>query len=162
MGQLLSTHQLTKQYGKVTVLHEASFELRDGELHALLGANGAGKSTLCKMIAGLTSSTSGSMSLDGSSYRPANKQSAEAAGVQIIQQELNLIPTLSIAENLFLSCLPQAPESSGEMNSANNRRKHCHGWDSSILIRRYQYRSLASAKGRWSKSQPHWHANANF
>lgn len=97
---------MTKRYGKVTVLRDVSFDLAPGEIHALLGANGAGKSTLCKMIAGLTSVTQGSMELSGKPYQPANKQSAELAGVQIIQQELNLIPTLSIAENISLSRLP--------------------------------------------------------
>ncbi len=98
---------MTKRYGAVTVLHEVDFDVRPGEVHALLGANGAGKSTLCKMIAGLTGVSGGSMSLDGQSYRPGDKQQAEAQGVQIVQQELNLIPTLSVAENLFLARLPR-------------------------------------------------------
>ena len=80
--------------------------VRAGEIHALLGANGAGKSTLCKIISGLVSATDGTMQLAGRPFMPANKQEAEAAGVEIVQQELNLVPTLSVAENLFLSRLP--------------------------------------------------------
>lgn len=97
---------MTKHYGDVTVLNDVDFDVRPGEVHALLGANGAGKSTLCKMIAGLTGISGGTLSLDGEIFQPADKQRAESCGVQIVQQELNLIPTLSVAENLFLTRLP--------------------------------------------------------
>lgn len=103
---LLQTRGLTKRYGDVTVLNNVTLEVRGGEIHALLGANGAGKSTLCRVISGLTPATTGSMQLCGSPHRPAGKQQAEAAGVEIVQQELNLIGTLSVAENLFLTQLP--------------------------------------------------------
>jgi ribose transport system ATP-binding protein len=89
------------------VLDQVDFEVRHGEIHGLLGANGAGKSTLCKIFAGLQRPTDGSMLLQGTRYHPTNKSAAEKAGVGIVQQELNLIPTLSVAENLFLSHLPQ-------------------------------------------------------
>jgi len=102
---ILSVQALTKRYA-VTVLDNACFELRPGEIHGLLGANGAGKSTLCKIIAGLVAPTAGSMSLQGHAYSPLNKQAAESDGIQIVQQELNLIPTLSVAENLFLGRMP--------------------------------------------------------
>jgi ribose transport system ATP-binding protein len=88
------------------VLENCDLQVRAGEIHALLGANGAGKSTMCKIIAGLIPPHAGTMTLCGRPYAPANKQSAEAAGVQIVQQELNLIPTLSVAENLLLARLP--------------------------------------------------------
>ena len=88
------------------MLHEVDLEVRAGEIHGLLGANGAGKSTLCKMIAGLVMPTAGSMTLDGQAFAPQSKQQAETAGVQIVQQELNLIPTLDVAHNLFFTRLP--------------------------------------------------------
>ena len=97
---------MTKRYGNVTVLSDVDFNVRAREIHALLGANGAGKSTLCKMIAGLTDVSAGVMQIGAGEYSPRNKQDAESSGVQIIQQELNLIPTLSVAENLFLAQLP--------------------------------------------------------
>lgn len=103
---LLTVRDMTKRYA-VTVLDHARLEVRAGEIHGLLGANGAGKSTLCRIIAGLLSPTSGTMTLAGSRYAPANKQSAEVAGVQIVQQELNLIPTLTVAENIMLGRMPQ-------------------------------------------------------
>ncbi len=103
---LLSAGELTKSYA-VTVLDRAQIDVHAGEIHGLLGANGAGKSTMCRIIAGLIPATSGNMSLAGQPYSPANKQAAEASGVQIVQQELNLIPTLSVAENIMLGRLPQ-------------------------------------------------------
>jgi len=101
----LSLKGISKDYA-VRVLNHVDFELRAGEIHALLGANGAGKSTLCNIIAGLTPATAGEMFCDDTVYSPVDKQQAEARGIQIVQQELNLIPTLSIAENLFLTQLP--------------------------------------------------------
>ncbi|MBN69486.1 MAG: sugar ABC transporter [Gimesia sp.] len=101
-----SAEGLSKDY-VVRVLDGVSFELRAGEIHALVGANGAGKSTLCKMISGLVLPTEGQMQLNGVPYSPADKRSAESLGVQIVQQELNLIPTLSVAENLLLGRYPQ-------------------------------------------------------
>tara|TARA_R110002049_G_scaffold27321_2_gene94084 strand:- start:192910 stop:194568 length:1659 start_codon:yes stop_codon:yes gene_type:complete len=103
---LLQTAGLTKRYGNVTVLDDVAFELRSGEIHALIGANGAGKSTLCKIISGLTQSSAGTMKMRQHPYRPAGKLDAEAVGVQIVQQELNQISTMSVAENLFLGRLP--------------------------------------------------------
>ncbi len=102
---LLRCNSLSKTY-TVSVLSDVSFELMPGEIHALLGANGAGKSTFCKIIAGLISATSGSMTLQGAPYAPANKQQAEASGVQIVQQELNQIATLTVSENLLFNRLP--------------------------------------------------------
>lgn len=102
----LNATSMTKRYGNVTVLDGVDFDVRSGEVHALLGANGAGKSTLCKLISGLVDTTTGQMLLDGKAFAPTNKQDAESRGVQIVQQELNLIPTLNVAENLFLAHLP--------------------------------------------------------
>jgi ribose transport system ATP-binding protein len=106
MKVALSVRGLTKSYGNVTVLNDVSIDFHAGHLHALLGANGAGKSTLCKIISGLVSASAGQMSLGGGDYQPGSKQDAEASGVQIVQQELNLIETLSVAENLRLASLP--------------------------------------------------------
>lgn len=88
------------------VLRGINIEVRSGEIHALIGANGAGKSTLSKIIAGLLRPDSGTLALDGQPYAPPNRRAAGDAGVQIVHQELNLIPTLSVGENLFLSRLP--------------------------------------------------------
>lgn len=103
---LLVANNLSKQYGRVTVLDSVSIDVAAGEIHALIGANGAGKSTLCKILSGLVARTSGEIVFDAKGYDPRNKQGAESVGIEIVQQELNLIPTLSVAENLMLTRLP--------------------------------------------------------
>jgi ribose transport system ATP-binding protein len=89
------------------VLVDFRFALQPGEVHALVGSNGAGKSTFARILAGLTARDGGDMQLDGRPYNPISKREAERAGVVIVLQELNVIGTLSIAENLFLNRLPQ-------------------------------------------------------
>lgn len=103
---LLEVTSLTKRYGEQTVLLDCQLEVRAGEIHTLLGGNGAGKSTMVRIIAGLVNRTAGQMKLAGQSYEPKNKRDAEVAGVEIVQQEFNLIPTLTVAENLLLTRLP--------------------------------------------------------
>src|SRR5208282_3371304 len=88
------------------VLQDVDLDLSPGEVHVLMGANGAGKSTLARIISGLVQPDAGSMMLERSSYRPAGKARAESLRVQIVQQELTLIHTLSVAGNLFLNRLP--------------------------------------------------------
>jgi ribose transport system ATP-binding protein len=118
MTTLLKMEKISKIFGSNKVLSDINLEFQRGKIHALLGSNGAGKSTLCKIVAGLTQASSGSMwSSDHSENRssesalvpfaPLNKQQAEEIGIQIVQQELNLIDTLDVAQNLFLRRLPQ-------------------------------------------------------
>src|SRR3984957_5433296 len=92
----------------IPVLSDVTLSLRAGEVLALTGENGAGKSTLSKIIGGLVDPTTGTMRLGGSAYAPASRSAAEALGVRMVMQELNLLPTLSVAENLFLNRLPQS------------------------------------------------------
>ncbi|MEZ6123080.1 MAG: sugar ABC transporter ATP-binding protein [Planctomycetaceae bacterium] len=103
---LLDVRNISRTFGAVTVLDSCCLQIAAGEIHALLGANGAGKSTLVSIIAGLIPPTVGEMTLSGQLYAPRDKQAAEHLGVQIVQQELNLIPTLTVAENLQLNRLP--------------------------------------------------------
>jgi ribose transport system ATP-binding protein len=105
IAPFLRLHGIGKCYA-APVLQDVDLDLMPGEVHALMGANGAGKSTLARIISGLVRPDAGSMTLQASPYRPAGKAVAESFGVQIVQQEPTLIPTLSVAENLFLSCLP--------------------------------------------------------
>jgi ribose transport system ATP-binding protein len=104
---VLSVTGIGKTYAE-PVLADVDLDLRAGEVLALTGENGAGKSTLSKIIGGLVDPTTGSMRLGGESYAPASRTAAEALGVRMVMQELNLLPTLSVAENLFLNRLPQA------------------------------------------------------
>src|SRR5688572_21678538 len=88
------------------VLTDISLTLMRGEVLALTGENGAGKSTLSKIIGGLVTPTTGQMQFQGQDYRPGSRTQAEELGVRMVMQELNLLPTLSVAENLFLDNLP--------------------------------------------------------
>ncbi|ANW49048.1 ABC transporter ATP-binding protein [Burkholderia pseudomallei] len=88
------------------VLDDVSLALYPGEALALTGENGAGKSTLSKIVAGLVAPTTGAMRLAGAEYAPHSRAHAEALGVRMVMQELNLVPTLTVAENLFLDRLP--------------------------------------------------------
>jgi ribose transport system ATP-binding protein len=89
------------------VLTDFSFELAGGEVHALIGSNGAGKSTFARILCGLTRAEGGQLRLGGAVYAPRSKREAEAAGVVMVLQELNVIGSLSVAENLFLNRLPR-------------------------------------------------------
>jgi len=104
---VLSVSGIGKTYAE-PVLADVSLSLRAGEVLALTGENGAGKSTLSKIIGGLVEPTAGTMRLGGAPYAPASRTEAEALGVRMVMQELNLLPTLSVAENLFLNRLPRA------------------------------------------------------
>lgn len=89
------------------VLADIDLEFLPGETLALTGENGAGKSTLSKIVAGLIDPTAGEMWLGDTPYRPASRSEAERLGIRMVMQELSLVPTLSVAENLFLGHLPQ-------------------------------------------------------
>jgi ribose transport system ATP-binding protein len=102
---LLSIKRLTKAFA-APVLKEIDFSVASGEVVALTGENGAGKSTLSKIIAGLITADSGEMLLDGERFAPGHRAAAERAGVRMVLQELGLIGTLSIAENLLLGHIP--------------------------------------------------------
>ena len=103
---LLCVRGLKKSYN-VPVLHEFDFDLEAGEVHALVGGNGAGKSTFARILAGLLRPDSGAVMLQGQSFAPPSKTSAEEAGVVMVLQELNVLGTLTVAENLFLNRLPR-------------------------------------------------------
>ncbi len=104
--QLLQVTRLQKSYN-VPVLVDFSFTLQRGEVHALVGSNGAGKSTFARILAGLTERDGGDIQLEGRPHHPISKREAEHAGVIMVLQELNVIPTMSIAENIFLNRLPR-------------------------------------------------------
>ena len=89
------------------VLADVTLSLHPGEALALTGENGAGKSTLSKIVGGLVAPSTGSMTLMGADYAPKSRHEAEALGVRMVMQELNLLPTLTVAENLFFDRLPR-------------------------------------------------------
>ena len=105
-GPLLQVKALQKSYS-VPVLADFSFELIVGEVHALIGSNGAGKSTFARILCGLTHADSGEIQFNGLPHAPRSKREAEHAGIVMVLQELNVVAALSVAENIFLSRLPQ-------------------------------------------------------
>lgn len=104
-SELIATG-LVKSFGGVTVVNDVDITVRQGEVLCLLGENGAGKSTVAKMLAGVVKPDSGVMTLDGEPYAPSSPAAAIHAGVGLIHQETNLVPDLSIAENVFLGRQP--------------------------------------------------------
>jgi D-xylose transport system ATP-binding protein len=108
-GTLLAMKEITKSFPGVKALDGVSFDLNQGEIHALVGENGAGKSTLIKILAGVYPHPEygGEIMLDGSERRFANVRESEHAGIAVIFQELSLVKELSVAENIFLGREPR-------------------------------------------------------
>ena len=103
---ILSATGIDKAFPGVQALAHVDFDLRAGEVHALVGENGAGKSTLTRIIAGVEAPDGGCMRLAGRPYDPESRLDAEGQGVRMVMQELNLIGNLTVAENIFLERLP--------------------------------------------------------
>lgn len=101
-GPLLTISGLTKAYAQVVANEDVSFDIREGEVHALLGENGAGKSTLVKMIYGLVNPDRGEMHLRCAPFAPAEPRAARAAGVAMVFQHFSLFDALNVAENIAL------------------------------------------------------------
>jgi len=99
---LLTISGLTKAYPGVVANDTVSFEIKVGEVHALLGENGAGKSTLVKMIYGLVKPDSGTMTLHSAPFAPAEPRAARSAGVAMVFQHFSLFDALNVAENVAL------------------------------------------------------------
>ncbi|MGA9652256.1 sugar ABC transporter ATP-binding protein [Pedobacter sp.] len=99
---MLEAINITKKFGGVSALSNVSLKLPTGKVTAIIGENGAGKSTLMKILSGVYGDYGGDLILNGTVMRFKNTREAQQAGIAIIHQELNLIPHLTITENLFL------------------------------------------------------------
>ena len=106
---LLAARSITKKFPGVTALKEVSFDLREGEIHALCGENGAGKSTLIKLLSGIHphGSYEGRFEANGEEARFSGIADAARAGIAVIYQELALVEEMTVAENIFLGCEPR-------------------------------------------------------
>ncbi|RUU82213.1 sugar ABC transporter ATP-binding protein [Mesorhizobium sp. M7A.F.Ca.MR.362.00.0.0] len=102
MSPRLQFKGISKLFPAVRALHEVSLSVGAGEIHGLLGENGAGKSTLLRILSGVYRPTAGSVLIDGEPVTLANPVAARAAGVAMIHQELQQVPRLSVAQNMFL------------------------------------------------------------
>ena len=103
---LLTLSGIQKRFGGVVALGGVDFELRAGEIHALLGENGAGKSTLMKVLSGVHRPDQGEIKIDGVTKQIRDVSDAKRLGIRLIHQELALAPNLTVAENLFLGQEP--------------------------------------------------------
>ena len=103
---LLEVAGLTKSFLGQRALDGVDFTLRPGEIHALLGENGAGKSTLIKAVTGVVQRDAGTVRLDGVEIMPRDSEEAVKAGIATVYQEVNLLPNLTVAQNLFLGRQP--------------------------------------------------------
>jgi ribose transport system ATP-binding protein len=112
---------IVKSFGGNAVLHGVDFELRKGEVHALMGGNGAGKSTLMKILQGVHAPDAGEVKINGAPVQIRSPQEAQENGIAMIFQEFSLIPTLSVAQNIFLNSEPRGK--GGLLDDRESRRR---------------------------------------
>ena len=98
---MLIAQNITKKFAGVTALNNVNLELHPGKVNAIIGENGAGKSTLMKVLSGVHVDYEGSIIYNNETLKLTGTRDAEAKGIVIIHQELNLVPGLSITENIF-------------------------------------------------------------
>ena len=103
---LLSVQGLSKSFGGLQALNDVSLDVRRGEVHAVVGENGAGKSTLMKILGGIIPRDAGRTELRGKSVTFSNPRESIAAGIAVIHQELSVLPSMNVVENLFMSRMP--------------------------------------------------------
>src|SRR5438874_1843797 len=106
---LLKATGVSKAYGAVQALQSVSFDLRPGEVHALVGENGAGKSTLIKVITGATKPDAGALEIHGEAVTHNSPVRSRSLGVAAIYQQPALLPDLTIAENIAFALEPAGP-----------------------------------------------------
>jgi simple sugar transport system ATP-binding protein len=106
MAALLEMRGISRSFPGVRALEGVDFAVRRGEVHALMGGNGAGKSTLINVLTGVFPRDAGAILLDGQPVSPASPRAAEALGISTVYQEINLIPDLSVEENICLGRQP--------------------------------------------------------
>ena len=116
---LFDIRGVSKRYGGVRALQDASLAIQAARIHAVLGENGAGKSTLIKIMAGVVAPDEGRMLLDGAPVQFESPSDAQAAGIACIFQELSLIPDLSVADNI---CISDPPRRLGLIDRGKQRR----------------------------------------
>ncbi|TGS51853.1 sugar ABC transporter ATP-binding protein, partial [bacterium M00.F.Ca.ET.179.01.1.1] len=118
---ILSLEGVGKTFPGVVALSDVSLSIARGETHIVLGENGAGKSTLIKRLAGIYQPDSGTIAFNGQPYQPKTPHDAHQSGIRIVHQELNLLPYLSIAENLMLENLPRRAFGIVDRKALNSR-----------------------------------------
>ena len=118
---VLKAEKINKSFPGVKVLSDVSFDLEEGDVHILLGENGAGKSTLMKIFSGLYSVDSGDIYVNGEKVTIRNTKDSQNLGISIIYQEFDLVPYLTVAQNIFLGREPLKKD--GSINQGEMRKK---------------------------------------
>ena len=103
---LIELQNISKRYGGLQALDDVSIDIRRGEVHAVVGENGAGKSTMMKILGGIVPRDTGTIIFDGSPVEFETPHEAIAAGIAVIHQELSVLPTLNVIENVFMGRMP--------------------------------------------------------
>lgn len=106
MEPIAEMRHITKRFSNAAVLDDVGLELYAGEVHALMGENGAGKSTLIKILAGVHQADAGEVRIDGRTVEIEGVRASQRLGISVIHQELSLVPTMTVAENIFLGRMP--------------------------------------------------------
>ena len=122
--ELLKMSEIRKSFGNIPVLKGVAFTLRRGEVHALMGGNGAGKSTLMKILTGVYSKDAGTILIDDQPVDLHDTRAAERAGIAMIFQEFSLVPTLTVAQNIWLKREPRLQGTPFINNAEMVRRSH--------------------------------------
>lgn len=122
MSELLRMEKITKLFPGVRALTDVNFEVRSGEVHALIGENGAGKSTLMKCLTGVYKADHGTITFEGKPWHVANPKEATDKGISIVHQEFNLMPALTVRENIFIS---REPKKAGFLIDDKKMRQDC-------------------------------------
>src|SRR5947209_16964639 len=118
---VLRLRDVARAFSGIQALSGVSFDLRRGEVHALVGENGAGKSTLIKIVAGAYVPDSGTIEVNGVPHAALTPEAARSLGIGVVYQEFNLLPELSVAENIFLGAQPTGWL--GLLDTAERRRR---------------------------------------
>ncbi len=148
---VLDVQGVSKRFAGVLALSDVSIELRAGQVHALVGENGAGKSTLIKVLTGVHQPDQGSIVYRGEPVTFARPLDAQAAGISTIYQEVNLVPLMSVARNLFLGREPTRLGSSTSRGCIARRARASRA-TASTSTSGVRSGSWVWASSRWSPS----------
>ena len=124
LKKLLEINDISKSYPGVVANKSINMNIKEGEIHAVLGENGAGKSTLVKIIYGLVQPDDGSMMFNGKEYAPEEPRFARNSGVAMVFQHFSLFEALTVAENVSLGM--EKPPSAKELSKSILKNTDCH------------------------------------